>query len=240
MLIKRFLIGMVSGILFFIILEQTLLMDLKPKLAHLGIAALLALLVFPLGLQFSEMVKQLYPVTDEVEFQMTELSGAIDSAPYAWLPFLLIAALPALCEELAFRGYILSGLRHTGHKWWAIGISAVAFGMVHFFLQQKISAAAVGLILGYLAVQTGSLLPCIVFHAIYNGLAVAIGKLSEETTSQWSWLFSSEGETLFQPEVMIVCLLGVGCLCWMLHRIPYRRTAEEQLNEAREQQLAGA
>ncbi len=219
---------------------QTLLLDRRPKLAHVGIAAMLAVLVFPLGLQFSELVKQLYPVTEEVELQMAELSGAIDSAPYAWLPYLLIAVLPAVCEELAFRGFILSGLRHTGHKWWAIGISAVAFGMVHFFLQQKISAAAVGMILGFLAVQTGSLLPCIVFHAIYNGLAVGISELTEEATAQWSWLFDPDGDTLFQPGVMVACLIGAAMLCWWLHRIPYRRTAEEQLNEVREQQLAGA
>lgn len=219
---------------------QTLLLDRIPRFSYVGTAALLAVLVFPLGLQFSEMVKQLYPVTEEVELQMAELSGAIDSAPYAWLPYLLIALLPAVCEELAFRGFILSGLRHTGHKWWAIGISAVAFGMVHFFLQQKISATAVGLILGYLAVQTGSLLPCIVFHAIYNGLAVAIGGLSEETTEQWSWLFNSSGDTLFQPAVLVACLAGVALLCWWLHRIAYRRTAEEHLNEVRERQLAGA
>ena len=48
----------------------------------------------------------------------------------------LMAVLPAMCEELAFRGFILSGLRHLGHKWWAIGLSAVFFGMATRVIQQ--------------------------------------------------------------------------------------------------------
>ena len=83
----------------------------------------------------------------------------IASAPYVWLPFLLMAVLPAICEELAFRGFILSGLRHVGHKWWAIALSAVFFGIAHTVVQQSLAAAALGLVIGYVAVQTTSLVP---------------------------------------------------------------------------------
>ena len=43
--------------------------------------------------------------------------------------------LPALCEELAFRGLILSGFRHLGHKWRAIVYTALFFGLTHGVLQ---------------------------------------------------------------------------------------------------------
>ena len=220
--------------------RSTLLLDKLPKASHLLAGAALALFAFPLGIQFAELVKDVYPITEEVEAQMQQIAGALDASPYPWLPYLLIAILPACCEELAFRGFILSGLRHTGHKWAAIGISAVAFGMVHFFLQQKISATAVGLLLGYLAVQTGSLLPCILFHAIYNSLAVTIGKLAEDPSGKANWLFSSQETLVFHPAVMGICVMAVALLLWWLHRIPYRRTAEEQLHELRERQLVGS
>jgi sodium transport system permease protein len=225
---------------------KTLMLDHWPKASHVVVGALLAVLMFPLGLQFSVWVQQLYPFTPAVEEQVTALSAALAQAPYWWLPYLLIAVLPAFCEEIAFRGFVLSGLRHLGHKWWAIGLSAIAFGMVHFFLQQKISAAAVGMVIGYLAVQTGSLIPCIVFHALYNSLAITSARLeairSAESfaDSPWNWLLQAEGETMFRLWVPVACLLGTTALLWWLHRLAYRRTEEEQLQEIRDRQQAGA
>ena len=222
--------------------RQALLLDRLPKLSHVAAAVGLALLVFPLGLQFATFVGHLYPTPPEVAQEAKLLTETLLGAEKVWLPYLLIALLPAFCEEIAFRGFILSGLRHSGHKWWAIGISAVAFGMVHLFLQQKISATAVGLLIGYLAIQTGSLIPCMVFHALYNSLVISTGHLNEEFVSDpyWSWLFSADGDSLFNPLVTFACLAGTLALCWWLHRVPYRRTAEEQLHEVRERQLAGA
>ena len=82
-----------------------------------------------------------------------------------WPLVLLIAVVPAVCEELAFRGFILSGFRHLGHKWRAIVFSAMLFGVTHGILQQSLIACLLGVVLGYLAVQSGSILPGMVFHA---------------------------------------------------------------------------
>ena len=221
--------------------RQTLLLDRLPKLSHVALAVGLALLAFPLGLQISTYAKQLYPSSPEVVEQASDFNQLVMGEESFWMPYLLIAILPAFCEEFAFRGFILSGLRHSGHKWWAIGISAVAFGMIHFFLQQKISAIAIGLLIGYLAVQTGSLIPCIIFHAIYNGLAITLGRLPDDFGEQYSlgWLFSPEANEAINPAILICCLGGVTVLCWCLHRMPYQRTAEEQLHEVRERQMVG-
>ena len=108
----------------------------------------------PLGQQVVIGIQQLYPLQDGIHAETQSMERMLASAPYVWLPFLLMAVLPAICEELAFRGFILSGLRHVGHKWWAIALSAVFFGMAHTVVQQSIAAAALGLVIGYVAVQT--------------------------------------------------------------------------------------
>ena len=223
--------------------KKTLLLDRWPRWQLLAAGGLLAVFVRPLGLRLAEGIQKLYPVSSEMESQLSEMGHLLDSAPNAWLPFVLIAILPAICEEIAFRGFILSGLRHVGHKWWAIGLSSVAFGMVHPILQQQIAAAAVGMVLGYLAVQTGSLLVCMVFHAMYNGLALVIGELSKQANGKLadprlSWLFQGEGD--FQPWVLVISVMGtIAVLVW-LHRLPYQRTKEEKLQEARERNLVSA
>lgn len=220
---------------------KTLLLDRLPKRSHVGVAIALALLAVPLGLQFNIYVQQLYPAPTDVTQQAEQLNEVILGNQYFWMPYLLIALLPAVCEEITFRGFILSGLRHSGHKWWAIGITAVAFGIVHFFLQQKISAIALGMLIGYLAVQTSSIIPCIIFHAIYNGMMITFGRLTEAVINDYSlgWLMSSDEQWALNPVVLLGCLGGVAALCWYLHRMPYERTAEEQLHEVRERQLVG-
>ena len=90
----------------------------------------------------------------------------------------LSRVLPAVCEELAFRGFILSGLRHSGSKWWAIGLAAVFFGIAHGIVQQSLSAAILGMVVGYVAVQTGSLIPCMLFHVTWNTLGFTTESLA--------------------------------------------------------------
>ncbi len=223
--------------------KKTLLLDRLPAAGWVLMTALLAMLVRPLGMEFAEIILRIYPASTEITSRIGAFEEALALISNPWLLMLLLAALPAVCEEIAFRGFILSGLRRVGHKWWAIGLSAVAFGVVHPILQQQLAAAAVGLVLGYLAVQTGSLLLCILFHALYNGLGLL---MSQQITADrvfqtpWCWILSDGDTSMFQPWVLAVCLIGtVGILGW-LRGLPYQHTREEQLQEAREQQFAGA
>ena len=225
---------------------RTLLLDHWPRFSHVLAAAALAILIFPLGRQFAQWVEQLYPYSPEVKEQIAALSGTLQQAPNWWLPLVLMGLLPALCEEIAFRGFILSGLRHLGHKWWAIGISAIAFGMAHFILQQKVSAAAVGLVIGVLAVQTGNLVPCMVFHALYNSLTILTAHFAEKidasliTHPALKLILRTDGNGFLQDWVMIACLCGASAILWWLHRLPYRRTDGEQLQERLDKQFASA
>ncbi|MGD9637097.1 MAG: ABC transporter permease subunit/CPBP intramembrane protease, partial [Pirellulales bacterium] len=155
--------------------SKTLLLDRAPKFAACGAAVLLAVAIHPFAQQLVNGINKVYPMQDSVAAQTQSIEQMLRSSPYVWLPFVLMALLPAVCEELAFRGFILSGLRHVGHKWWAIALSAVFFGMAHTVVQQSLSAALLGLVIGYVAVQTTSLIPAILFHACYNSLMLGIG-----------------------------------------------------------------
>jgi sodium transport system permease protein len=220
--------------------RKTLLLDRPPSFSACGVAVLMALLLHPVGLQVAHAIRQLYPIRAEVLTDLEAFANLLKSAPYPWLPFVLMAVLPAVCEELAFRGFVLSGLRHLGSKSWAIGLTAVFFGMAHGVIQQSLAAAAVGVVLGYIAVQTGSLLPCILFHATYNGLMFGAALLHEVAKDwpQWAAPFyePSPGEIVYNWPVVAVCgLLSIAPLVW-LHRLPYQATREEQISEARARQ----
>ncbi|MCA9152906.1 MAG: CPBP family intramembrane metalloprotease, partial [Planctomycetales bacterium] len=152
--------------------RRSLLLEPTPW-QNLTIAGMLALVAHPASAALSEFLQKVYPISPDALAVLGEISKMLQDAPL-WQVVLLMAVVPAICEELAFRGFVLSGLRHLGHKGMAIVISALFFGVVHAFLQQSINAFIMGMLLAYIAVQTGSLFPGIVFHAVHNGLAIAL------------------------------------------------------------------
>ncbi|UCC32595.1 MAG: CPBP family intramembrane metalloprotease, partial [Phycisphaerales bacterium] len=90
------------------------------------------------------------------------------------LPFgsvvVLIALIPAVCEELLFRGFLLSGLRSSARKWTAIVVSAAVFGVFHFFLFKFAVTAALGVLLGYVCWQSRSIVPAMTAHFLHNAI----------------------------------------------------------------------
>jgi sodium transport system permease protein len=229
---------------------KTLLLDKAPPLVSLPAIVLLAVAVHPVAHSLQFVVQSLYPVHPEVAEMGKAIESYLSGLQNPWLPLLLIAVLPAICEELAFRGFILSGLRHTGHKWMAIALSAAFFGMAHSILQQSLMAALMGLVIGYVAVQTGSLVPCILFHMTHNGLMLLASKIElspnlVERYPQLGWLveITAEGgktsHVYAWPAIIVGAMIAAYLLTW-LHRLPYQKTAEEKLQEALQHQSAEA
>jgi sodium transport system permease protein len=219
---------------------KTLLLDRPPSALACAVAVLLAVLLHPVGLQFAHWIKIVYPVHDDVMSDLEAFGRLLQTAPYPWLPYVLMGLLPAVCEELAFRGFVLSGLRHLGSKWWAIGLAAVFFGMAHGVIQQSLAAAALGIVIGYVAVQTGSLVPCVLFHITYNSVMFASIHLPEVAQSRpaFNLLFHqpSPHEIVYNwPVVMLCAAAALVPLVW-LHQLPYQATREEQISDARARQ----
>jgi sodium transport system permease protein len=220
---------------------KTLLLDKRPNATACAMAILLAVLFHPIGMQIMHGIRVLYPISQDAMEKLNVVGEMVKSSPYPWLPYLLLAGLPAVCEELAFRGFILSGLRHLGSKRWAIGLSAVFFGIAHGVIQQSLSATVLGCVIGYVAVQTGSLVPGMLFHLTYNGLMFLTLTRIVAWTQNWpAWAVPYEQlsptDVVYRWPILVVCgLASLLPLLW-LHRLPYQATREEEINEARARQ----
>jgi len=83
-----------------------------------------------------------------------------------------MAVLPAICEELMFRG-ALQGLLSPSLKgtrlWATIGL---IFGLFHFSLFRLLPTACLGSILSWLVWRNRSIYPAMCVHAAHNSLAV--------------------------------------------------------------------
>lgn len=90
------------------------------------------------------------------------------------LKLVALAAVPALCEELLFRGALARGLRAPlGLVGAAVG-SAALFALVHGSLARLPITFALGVVLGITALRVGSIVPAMVIHAGNNAAAVLL------------------------------------------------------------------
>ena len=91
-------------------------------------------------------------------------------------PWITGALAVPVMEELVFRGLLLPVLARGMRPWTALTLTSVVFGALHILGTTNPGAAtAYGLVLGYLRLRTGRIVPCIVVHAAINATALAIG-----------------------------------------------------------------
>ena len=141
-------------------LRKTLLLLRWPTAGALLAASLLAVVVHPAATAFRDWWDSCTRSARRPWSSCLSWLTMMEHVPM-WQILLLLAVTPAICEELAFRGFLLSGLRHLGHRAWRSSSAARFSASCTDILQQSLTAFVLGILLGYLAIQTGSLLPCI-------------------------------------------------------------------------------
>ena len=103
-----------------------------------------------------------------------------------------MAILPAVTEELVYRGIVLNGLRSLG-KWPAILLSALAFCLMHANIAQFTFTFFLGIVLGYIMFETSCLWLCMLTHFLNNATVLTImyitqsSSLPTEITSSFLW-----------------------------------------------------
>lgn len=95
--------------------------------------------------------------------------------------FVSAVLIAPVSEELFFRGVLLQSVcHHTRHGWFAIIISALAFGLVHAQPQDVLPLVTMGVALGYVRLAAGSVWPCVAAHALFNARTMIFALLAPE------------------------------------------------------------
>ncbi len=81
------------------------------------------------------------------------------------------AVLPAVCEETAHRGMLLSQIRKKSVTM-AIVVSSLLFGLLHINIYQFFYATILGVLLAKLTLDCGSIFPAMIIHFMNNALNV--------------------------------------------------------------------
>lgn len=127
------------------------------------------------------------------------------------LAFLAAAILAPINEECILRGLILRNLKKYFSVPVVVILQAVMFGIFHMNWVQGLYVLPIGAALGYVAVKSRSVLPCIYMHFVYNLMSFVLGLLPDT----------------FQSNVFaaIAVAVSVGIL-WLLYKEDHDKSCE--------------
>lgn len=99
------------------------------------------------------------------------------------LAILVVALVPAICEEAIHRGAILSSFRGLKRDWVIVLIMGLLFGINHLSVLRFLMTTAMGLFLSYVVVKRNNILLSMLMHFTNNAISVSIGYLTGSINS---------------------------------------------------------
>jgi len=137
----------------------------------LGLAVLALVVIYVAAFVYEQLLSLFgdWSATDE---QGLVPSGWDSSraAPFVAF-FLVVTVLAPVVEELTYRGLGISVLEPWGAAL-AVVVTGVLFGAAHGLIVGLPILAFFGIVVGWLRVRTNSVLPGIMLHATFNGIAL--------------------------------------------------------------------
>lgn len=183
-----------------------------PKI--LGLVFVLMLVVQPV-IWFLGWLNSFVPVPETMESmqmqQMEMIQSYLTSDGMVLIALFNIALVPAICEEILFRGYVLRSFEKSWGIMWAIVISGIIFGMFHLQLANVLPLASIGILLAFMTWISQSIYPAMIAHFVNNGASVLMGKYYPETA------FSElSPETIPPPWLLAASVVVSGYLIYLL------------------------
>lgn len=126
-----------------------------------------------LGAAFQQLEDYLKAL-EETAKAATEKMLDVDTVGGMLLNLLIIALIPAVGEELTFRGVLQQSLTRRMNPHVAIFLSAAIFSFIHFQFYGFLPRLFLGLLMGYMFYITGSLWTSILMHFVNNGSVVVL------------------------------------------------------------------
>jgi len=159
----------------------------RPRPLEMLAAASLAVCLHPIYVAFAAAVGNEYKLGEQTTSMLMQFDSIISSTPI-WQVLLMLALIPAICEELVFRGFLFAGLQRNGGHLRAILVTAAFFGLSHGVLQQTITASVMGVMIGWIAYRSGGVASTIAFHATHNSISMILASCSSRGIHSSHWL----------------------------------------------------
>ncbi|MBO5488910.1 MAG: CPBP family intramembrane metalloprotease, partial [Eubacterium sp.] len=173
-----------------------------PKIRELLASLVLYIGVGSLSMVMSEGLSRFFP--GEAESVGYTYGQVLGDVPFP-VALLVIAVLPAICEEMMFRGYLLTSFSGKMKAFPAMLLVAGLFACSHMSLIKLLPTFVLGMALCYAVYQTKSIVCSALMHFLNNALSVGILYYGDMI----SWL---QDETMANKVIIDLFIIAVLCI----------------------------
>jgi uncharacterized protein len=169
-----------------------------PSSTSIVASIVLILVAFP-GAQILYKINQGIPLPDfltDAEAKTEKMLSCILQMPEPsefFFNFIVIAIIPAIGEELLFRGFIQNKLQQMLHPATAIIVTSILFSAFHFQFEGFLPRFLLGAILGFAFYITSNLWVAILAHLFFNGIQVVayyfVGEIITDGSAEIPWIW---------------------------------------------------
>ena len=124
---------------------------------------------------------------------------------------IVVALIPAICEEILFRGFLLGAFKGESKKSkiWAVVMVGILFGIMHLNFIRIVPTAILGILFAYCALATKSIWTSVFMHFLNNGFSVCALYI----TQKYLHIAIDTNVTYTMPpisSILVTVLIGVG------------------------------
>ena len=119
-----------------------------------------------------QIILHLFPQNMEV---VEALNDSIINKDNFIMNLFVVALMPAICEEMFFRGFIYTSFKGKNSCKAAIICSGILFGFMHMDFIRIIPTSILGIAFAYCVYKSGSIFVPMILHFINNALSVVVG-----------------------------------------------------------------
>ncbi|QDU96188.1 ABC transporter permease subunit/CPBP intramembrane protease [Lignipirellula cremea] len=204
-----------------------------PILLSWPLAILLGVSLWPLAHELVVLAHQIGIASLSPE-QMEQTLGLVEKLRQVplWVTLLSFALAPAVFEEWFFRGYLMRAFLATTSRGNALLFSSLLFGLFHVVssslaFERFLPTTCLGLVLGYVCLRTGSVLPGMLLHVTHNSL-IWTAAYERERLAAWGL---SGGDTDHLPLVWLVVAGTTTLVALVLLTLTTRPPAPSETEE---------
>lgn len=186
----------------------------KPGVSQVAGGILFGIAAFLCAMIIGVLLVPFFPESAE---GLTQLDDMLTSRPAVVL-ILVVALMPAIGEELLFRGFVMGTLKNKCAGVITVLVTTLLFATYHMSLIKMFTIGIIGFGLTYAAYKSGSIVTSMCMHFLNNLLSVLITKYPEQMQSVLPVLFKeslSASDLLLMIAVILICaalgLLLLGC-----------------------------
>ena len=143
-----------------------------PSIRHMVASFCLWVGTYMGSMIITQIVLYIFPQNMEV---VEGLNNVLLSEDNIFISLLIIAVMPAICEEVFFRGFILTSFRNN--KKTIVGAvigSGILFGLMHMDFIRIIPTSLLGISFAYVVCKSDSIITSMFMHFLNNGFALVV------------------------------------------------------------------